>query len=296
MSGLALAGALSGAGQGLSQGLVNMQQGFIQSGLLKERDEMENKRMQLTFEHQEKLQSEKIASDRAIHSEALQNAKDINQTNVGMHIATTGMTNEANKEIHAETNAANKEIHKDANTLAETLAKMKDKREELNTAATLDISKNSSYVKIIETAEKELSRIRVEQLGLEKAAALAAPGDPIFDHIAELNRQMTDAKKELDLYRGALGKRIGAPEIPTVPKFKLSPELMRPSSGAQPAPTAPAVTGDSSSPVADFSLRRKVTPNTGLVDAVTGTYTPFLSSIADAIRRASDQGKNDASK
>lgn len=287
MSGLALAGAISGMGQGLQQGLANMQQGFIQSGLLKERDEMENKRMQLTFEHQEKLQTEKIASDRAIHADALENAKEINQTNVGMHIATTGMTNEANKGIHESTNAANKEIHDSTNKVTELVARLKDNRERLNTEASLDISKNSSYVSIIKTAENEIGRMRVQQLGLEKAAQTAAPGDPVFDEIKDLNRQMTETTKELRLYQSALGKRIGAPEMPAVPKLSIPKELMRPSSRAN-APTSaePPIASDSSSPVADFQIRRPLTPKTGMVDAIIGTQTPILGSIADAIRRA----------
>lgn len=243
MSGLALAGALSGMGQGLQQGLVNMQQGFIQSGLLKERDEMENKRLRLTFEHQEKLQTEKIASDRAIHEETLQNAKDINQTNVGMHIATTGMTNEANKEIHAETNATNKDIHKATNDLSRDIAKMQDLRKEMEINASLDISKNSSYVSIVKSSENDIGRLRVHQLGLEKVAQTALPGDPVFDEIKNTSRQIEEAAKELHLYQSALAKRIGAPELPAVPKFKLAPELMRPGSAAAESNAAASANG-----------------------------------------------------
>lgn len=297
MSGLALAGAISGAGQGLGQGLANIQQGFIQSGLLKERDEMENRRMQLTFEHQEKLQAEKIASDRAlqseklasdrtIHEETLANAKEMNQTNAGAHIAAAGMTNAMHEKIAAESNALNK-----------TLAEMKDRREGLNTAASLEISKNSAYVKIIQSAEDSIDRMRVDQAVLEKAAATALPGDPIFDRIKELDRQLGVAKKEVDLYKGALGERIGAPKVPETPKFRLPPELMRPGASApQEAPKEQGAIGDSSTPLADFQLRQPMTPNTGMVDAAFGTYMPFLSSIGKAVRRASDAGKAEVSK
>lgn len=247
MSGLALAGAMAGAGQGINQGLVNMQQGFIQSGLLKERDEMENKRMQLTFEHQEKLQSEKIASDRAIHEETLQNAKDINAATNATHVQTTGMSNDTSKEIAKSNIDANSAIHKDLNALNEKIANMKDNRERLNTEASLDISKNSSYVKIIDEAVKSIDRMRVDQVVLEKAATLAAPGDPIFDRIKELDRQLGVAQKEVDLYKSALGKRIGAPEIPTVPKFKLPAELMRPAPGGQESSATPPTTDQSGS-------------------------------------------------
>lgn len=286
MSGLALAGAISGMGQGLQQGLVNMQQGFIQSGLLKERDEMENKRMLLTFEHQEKLQTEKIASDRAIHADALTNAKEINAATNATHVQTTGMSNDTSRDINKATIESNNSIHKDLNGLNEKIANMKDNRERLNTEASLDISKNSSYVKIIDEAVKSIDRIRVDQVVLEKAAAMAAPGDPIFDRIKELDRQLGVAQKEVDLYKGALGSRIGAPALPTAPKFKIPSGLERPAPEVSAAPTESAPSPDSSSPVADFQIRRPLTPKTGMVDAITGTYTPILGSIADAIRRA----------
>lgn len=295
MSGLALAGMISGAGQAMGQGLVNMQQGFIQSGLLKERDEMENKRMLLTFEHAEKLQGQKIAAEQSMQGNALQNAKDINAETNRTHVLTTGMSNDTSKEINKSTNDANAAIHKDLNALNEKIAMIKDAREKANTDASLDISKNSSYVKMIETAEKSIDRIRVDQVVLEKAAALAAPGDPIFDRIKEMDRQLGIAQKEVDLYKGALGARLGAPTVPEIPKLKIPAELMRSSSGAS-APPAPAQSepaGDSSTPLADFQLRRKPT---SLVDAVTGTYTPFLGAVANAVRRASQAGKDEASK
>lgn len=244
MSGLALAGALSGMGQGLQQGLVNMQNGFIQSGLLKERDEMENKRLQLTFEHQEKLQTEKIASDRAIHADSLANAKEINAATNATHVQTTGMSNDTSKEINKSSIESNNAIHKDLNGLNEKIANMKDNRERLNTEASLDISKNSSYVKIIDEAVKSIDRIRVDQVVLEKAAATAAPGDPIFDRIKELDRQLGVAQKEVDLYKGALGARIGAPALPTTPKFKIPSGLERPAPEVSAAPpAAPDQTG-----------------------------------------------------
>lgn len=237
MSGLALAGAISGMGQGLQQGLVNMQQGFIQSGLLKERDEMENKRMLLTFEHAEKLQAGKIASEQAMQASTLQNAKDLNAATNATHVQTTEMSNDTSKEIHKSTNDANSAIHKDLNALNEKIALLKDAREKSNTDASLDISKNSSYVKMIETAEKSIDRIRVDQVVLEKAAAAAAPGDPIFDRIKELDRQLGIAQKEVDLYKGALGSRLGAPVAPTTPKFKIPAGLERPAPEVSAAPT-----------------------------------------------------------
>lgn len=221
MSGLALAGAISGMGQGLQQGLANMQQGFIQSGLLKERDEMENKRMQLTFEHQEKLQTEKIASDRAIHADALQNAKEINQTNVGMHIATTGMTNEANKGIHESTNAANKEIHDSTNKVTKSIAEMQDLRKEMEMKTNLDISKNSAFVKVIDTAEKEVREMRIEQAKYEKLAETALPDSKIFERIKSLQRDIDEQSKAIHLYRTALAEKVGAPKLEELAPVKI---------------------------------------------------------------------------
>lgn len=56
MGKLALAGMISGMGQGLERGVLNLQSGIIQSGLQKERQDWENERLRLTFEHQAALE------------------------------------------------------------------------------------------------------------------------------------------------------------------------------------------------------------------------------------------------
>jgi len=64
---LQLAGAVSGFGKGLQQGLQNTQQYMSSSMLLKEREDMERERLKLTFAHDRGLLQEraKIESDAA---------------------------------------------------------------------------------------------------------------------------------------------------------------------------------------------------------------------------------------
>lgn len=71
MGDLAFAGALSGAGQAMGQGLLNLQQGIIQSGLIDQRQQLENQRMQLMLAHNEAMTDKRIAADRALQQEKL---------------------------------------------------------------------------------------------------------------------------------------------------------------------------------------------------------------------------------
>lgn len=91
MGALAFAGALSGAGQQMGQGLLNLQHGFIQSGLLNEREELERKRLQLTFEHAERLEGRREA-----HAGALQKSSQEFQAEQ------TDKTIEANRAMNRE--------------------------------------------------------------------------------------------------------------------------------------------------------------------------------------------------
>lgn len=94
MGKLALAGALGGAGTGIGKGVENMESGFIQSGLLQQRDEMEARRMQMTFAHNEALADKNIAATQALHATDRQHASDLQAAKIeserGMHQETIG--------------------------------------------------------------------------------------------------------------------------------------------------------------------------------------------------------------
>ncbi len=77
---LQLAGAVSGFGQGLQQGLQNTQAYMSQSMMQKERDEMELNRLRLTFGHDRGLLGEKFAHEDA--QLATREAGETNRTNI----------------------------------------------------------------------------------------------------------------------------------------------------------------------------------------------------------------------
>ena len=83
--GLKTSGILSGIGDGLGRGLQQMQQGIMQFGLNEQRDEMENRRLQLTFEQNKGLLGLKEAADTARHQETLA----ANAANTDKQIAST---------------------------------------------------------------------------------------------------------------------------------------------------------------------------------------------------------------
>lgn len=79
---MAVAGAVSGMGQGLERGLMNFQSAVQQSGLLQERERMEDERQRIMLaaqaeqnalnrQHATESQGKKIAADRAINQENL---------------------------------------------------------------------------------------------------------------------------------------------------------------------------------------------------------------------------------
>lgn len=126
--GLALAGALSGMGEGLGRGLFAMEQGFIQQGLMQEREKLEQARLEKTFAHNEQLASMREAGDNAraklqadttLQAASMREAgdtqrtgmtiegqKDITNTREAGDTQRTGMTIAGQKEIHAGDNTA----------------------------------------------------------------------------------------------------------------------------------------------------------------------------------------------
>jgi hypothetical protein len=110
--GLALAGALSGMGEGLGRGLFAMEQGFIQQGLMQEREKLEQARLEKTFAHTERMAD--IAESRAAgreqrqmtHAENLQagqiaSNERLNQERIGAGLTEKGMDVQSRKELQA---------------------------------------------------------------------------------------------------------------------------------------------------------------------------------------------------
>lgn len=108
--GLALAGAISGAGEAMGKGLLTLESGFIQSGLMKEREELEQKRLEKTFAHTERMAN--IAEERAAgrekrqfeHAEKLQGEnltaqREMNQARIGAGLVEKGMEVGSRKDL-----------------------------------------------------------------------------------------------------------------------------------------------------------------------------------------------------
>ncbi len=69
MGALTTSGMVSGLGQGLERGFGALSQGFMQIAQGQQRDQMEERRLQLTFGHRDKLQAEQLASQEKIASQ-----------------------------------------------------------------------------------------------------------------------------------------------------------------------------------------------------------------------------------
>lgn len=126
---LQLAGAVSGFGKGLQQGLQNTQQYMSQSLLLKERDDMERERLKLTFGHDEGMLQKKaqVDSDLMRERERIQqaNAKEMKGIEQSNALKQLEVSHAYDKETAVNKAATDKELEdvRQKNRIAELVAK-----------------------------------------------------------------------------------------------------------------------------------------------------------------------------
>jgi len=141
MGSLALAGAISGMGEGLGRGLFAMEQGFIQQGLMQEREKLEQARLEKTFAHTERMAD--IAENRAAgreqrqmtHAENLQQQqieanRAMNQERIGAGLVEKGMDVQFRKDLN-ESDLAQKDrvLQQKAEHDASELAQRKEEKQ-----------------------------------------------------------------------------------------------------------------------------------------------------------------------
>lgn len=176
MGKLAMAGVISGMGQGLDRGVLNMQSGIIQQGLMEQRQQWEAERLKQTFAHDVEMADlhEKRAGEREqrgySHSEKLaEEGYRHAEANLGQQIG-------SNEAIHEQDRAANERIHKDDR---ESQAEQKEK----DRTSTEQIHRDDRTSKSADDNRKmDIEEAHYKDMGeyykaLAKARAAGQPGD-----------------------------------------------------------------------------------------------------------------------
>jgi hypothetical protein len=106
MGNLALAGAISGMGEGLGRGLFAMEQGFIQQGLMQEREKLEQARLDKTFAHAEGMEAMRATHAAGLQQERIKADREMNQERMGAGLVEKGMGIQGQKDMQATENEA----------------------------------------------------------------------------------------------------------------------------------------------------------------------------------------------
>jgi hypothetical protein len=139
MGKLALAGIISGMGNGLSRGLENMQSGIIQEGLMNRRFEHDDAAANVEREFQMRKMRDQQAHETAIQKGNQDFTAGQNQQKMGADIALHTGDRSANKELHEGDRDANAKLHADDRAATKSIhdEDRKFKREELDRQGTL---------------------------------------------------------------------------------------------------------------------------------------------------------------
>lgn len=242
MGSLALAGAVSGMGQGLERGLQQLQGGLIQQGLQEADRSFQSEKLKLQMEHAERLQKGSIeaaageneknrALQTTLHAQTEEGATQRQQQQIGGSLTAASMQAEGAKEAAAAHAASAEKIatlanqtHKEMN-LATTQASKYAADEHL-TAALL-----ASYSESQKALATDINRLEIIATDYKQD-----PNNPAYKAALkdlQLQRQRSaDLSVARDTMQRAVEKAKGIerPEPPAPKKFVI------PDMGTSPAP------------------------------------------------------------
>lgn len=247
MGALALAGMVSGAGQGLERGLQQTQAGLIQYGLQDADRQFQSEKLKLQMEHAERLQQASIgaaasenAKNRELQSTLHQQTEDAanarNQQQIGGHLTGAAIQAEGAKEAA--------KAHADS---AEKIADMANKTHKEMNAATVNASKYASdqhLTAALLTSYSESQKALATDINRLEIIATDYKQDPNNPAYKAALKDLEAQRKrsyELTIARDALQQAIEREKGLTRPAPAPAPEkkFSIPNLGGTPTPSAP---------------------------------------------------------
>jgi len=292
MGALALAGSISGMGQGLERGLQQMQGGLIQQGLADADRAFQSEKLKLQMEHAERLQQSSISAasgenekNRALqttlHQKTEEGATARQQQQIGGSLTAASIQAEGAKEAAAAHAASAEKIATMTNAThikmnEATVNAQKYAADEHLTAALLN-----SYTESQRALQTDINRLEIIANDYKQD-----PNSPAYKNV--LKELETQRKRSADLSAArdqaqiAIEKAKGfsRPE-PTPPKRFVLPDMggaVTPQSAPAPGPQSSVV--PPSGPIDVTSIKER-----DPLSSIVGGLVPGLTGLANTLRK-----------
>lgn len=212
MSNLALAGLISGFGEGIKSGADHLTNAFIQSGLMGEREKYEQARQQLVFGHDDTAVANKQTYDKGILQQTQDFTAGQNQAKMGADIVNSTADRVSRDQQHAETEAGanSRNTATEAGATARNTATNNASLTNTREGHRLTNEGNAQTQKSMDERQRVelLNHIEVAKIGASKA--MESKMDPATK--ARIDAQM----KKLDIHGEALKNSLDPKEAKTL--------------------------------------------------------------------------------
>lgn len=283
MGALALAGMVSGMGQGIERGLQQTQAGLIQYGLQDADRQFQSEKLKLQMEHAERLQQASIGAaagenaknrelQSTLHQQTEAGANARNQQQIGGHLAGSAIQAEGTKEAAKLKEASDKEIAQLRISADKEIHAANNQVQREGQNASIKVATMSSTQKLIDTLSDEATRISV---ALNKIDA-----DPNSAAYKAAEKKLEGIQREKDAYVRRLADLSGTPlPVQTERKFTI------PNLGGTSTPSAPppAPGPQSAVPQQTAPSLTEVQPEDTWKRA--GALVPGLTGLANTLRK-----------
>lgn len=285
MGALALAGMVSGAGQGLERGLQQTQAGLIQYGLQDADRQFQSEKLKLQMEHAERLQQASIgaaASENAknrelqstLHRQTEEGANARNQQQIGGHLTGSAIQAEGTKAAAQLKEASDKDIAKLRIDADKEIHRANNQVQREGQNASIKVATMSSTQKLIDTLSDEATRISV---ALNKIDA-----DPNSAAYKAAEKKLEGIQREKDAYVRRLADLSGTP-LPAQTERKFVIPNLGGSTAPSTPPTAPSPAPGEQSAVPSSSSLMTVKPEDTWKRA--GALVPGVTGLANMLRK-----------
>lgn len=236
MGGLALAGAISGMGQGLERGLSQLQGGIIQQGLLEASQEFQERKLREQLDHVDKRAERDIAARGAEADKSRAHAETMQKQGFTHAEGETAKQIGSHEKIAKDNNLSHKEISAANNDIQLKIARLKDTTDIKQATA----GELAAVSKVLGDKRMDLRALRRDLLAFEKEMLDPMKNDPARKQqnnaiVQSLTDDITASEQEIERMEAAVNTRLGiAPSSAVTRPSKKEPAPWKsPTSAAQ---------------------------------------------------------------